>query len=284
MICSATTAQILPREDADAAGLVAAPGARRRASLRCAQQACARRAIEALEKRLHVELGSLRTTNLSRTSILVARPCAERRGLGLEAAGVAYDRRRRDRQRSAADHQSPHLRRRRRLLALTSSRTPPTPWPASWCSNALFLGRAKASRADIPWCTYTDPEVAHVGLSEREASERGVAVRSLSPGVCPGRSRRHRWRRPMALSRCLTPPGYGPHSRRDDRLAPCGGPDRGNHPGDGPAAWASRALSETIHPYPTHAEAAEKVGDAYQRTRLTPFVAWLFRKWLAWLR
>jgi pyruvate/2-oxoglutarate dehydrogenase complex dihydrolipoamide dehydrogenase (E3) component len=35
--------------------------------------------------------------------------------------------------------------------------------------NALFLGRAKASALTIPWCTYTDPEVAHVGLDPREA-------------------------------------------------------------------------------------------------------------------
>src|SRR5262249_34446227 len=31
--------------------------------------------------------------------------------------------------------------------------------------NALFLGRARASALTIPWCTYTDPEIAHVGLT-----------------------------------------------------------------------------------------------------------------------
>src|SRR5437660_4191126 len=39
--------------------------------------------------------------------------------------------------------------------------------------NALFLGRKKLSALTVPWCTYTDPEIAHVGLSEREARERG---------------------------------------------------------------------------------------------------------------
>ena len=43
--------------------------------------------------------------------------------------------------------------------------------------NALFKGRAKASALTIPWCTYTDPEIAHVGLYEHEAKERGIAYR-----------------------------------------------------------------------------------------------------------
>ena len=42
------------------------------------------------------------------------------------------------------------------------------------------------------------------------------------------------------------------------------------------------ALARTIHPYPTQAEVFRKAGDAYNRTRLTPLVRWLFAKWLAW--
>ena len=42
--------------------------------------------------------------------------------------------------------------------------------------NALFLGRKKASALTMPWCTYTDPEIAHVGLYERDARERGMEV------------------------------------------------------------------------------------------------------------
>ena len=39
--------------------------------------------------------------------------------------------------------------------------------------NALFLGRRKLSALAIPWCTYTDPEIAHVGLYSTEARENG---------------------------------------------------------------------------------------------------------------
>jgi pyruvate/2-oxoglutarate dehydrogenase complex dihydrolipoamide dehydrogenase (E3) component len=43
-------------------------------------------------------------------------------------------------------------------------------------------------------------------------------------------------------------------------------------------------IARTIHPYPTQAEAIKKLGDAYNRTRLTPTVKWLIGKWLAWSR
>ncbi|MGH7873304.1 MAG: FAD-containing oxidoreductase, partial [Candidatus Binatia bacterium] len=43
-------------------------------------------------------------------------------------------------------------------------------------------------------------------------------------------------------------------------------------------------LSSTIHPYPTQAEALRKIGDLYMRTRLTPTVQNIFKKWLAWRR
>ena len=45
--------------------------------------------------------------------------------------------------------------------------------------NALFPARARASALTVPWCTYTDPEVAHVGLSEAEAEARGVAIHTF---------------------------------------------------------------------------------------------------------
>ncbi len=45
-----------------------------------------------------------------------------------------------------------------------------------------------------------------------------------------------------------------------------------------------KSLSTTIHPYPTQAEAIKKAADAWNRTRLTPRVANIFKKWLAWRR
>ncbi len=42
--------------------------------------------------------------------------------------------------------------------------------------NALFLGRKKATALTIPWCTYTSPEVAHVGLTEEQAQREGTSI------------------------------------------------------------------------------------------------------------
>src|SRR5581483_1404280 len=47
-------------------------------------------------------------------------------------------------------------------------------------TNALFLGRRKASALHVPWCTYTSPEVAHVGLYEAEARERGHEAETIT--------------------------------------------------------------------------------------------------------
>jgi pyruvate/2-oxoglutarate dehydrogenase complex dihydrolipoamide dehydrogenase (E3) component len=45
-----------------------------------------------------------------------------------------------------------------------------------------------------------------------------------------------------------------------------------------------KGIGSAIHPYPTQADAIRRLGDQYNRTRLTPFVASLFRKWLSWTR
>jgi hypothetical protein len=43
-------------------------------------------------------------------------------------------------------------------------------------------------------------------------------------------------------------------------------------------------IASVIHPYPTQAEAIKRAADAYNRTRLTPFVKGLLGRWLAWTR
>jgi pyruvate/2-oxoglutarate dehydrogenase complex dihydrolipoamide dehydrogenase (E3) component len=147
--------------------------------------------------------------------------------------------------------------------------------------NALFWGRSKASALTIPWCTYVSPEVARVGLSEAEARESGVAVdafvqpldhvdRAVLDGEAEG------------FVKVLVRKGT-------DKIVGC--TIVAEHAGElvGEVSLAMthglglKALAETIHPYPTQAEALRKLGDAYNRTRLTPWVKWLFAKWVAWM-
>ena len=46
--------------------------------------------------------------------------------------------------------------------------------------NALFGGRRRLSALTVPWCTHTDPPVAHVGLYVRQAREQGIAVKTYT--------------------------------------------------------------------------------------------------------
>jgi pyruvate/2-oxoglutarate dehydrogenase complex dihydrolipoamide dehydrogenase (E3) component len=148
--------------------------------------------------------------------------------------------------------------------------------------NALFKGRARASALTVPWCTYTDPEVAHVGLYEHEAEERGLAFRTFTQelrevdrAVLDGEDE--------GFVKVLV-------GARGDKIL--GATVVAAHAGDliseltlaMVGRLGLRAIADTIHPYPTQAEAIKKVGDAYNRTRLTPAVKWLFEKWLSWSR
>ena len=148
--------------------------------------------------------------------------------------------------------------------------------------NALFFGRKKASALTIPWCTYTDPELAHIGLSEQTASARGVAVDTFV--------------RPLSeVDRAVTE-GEGEGfvkilvARGTDRLvgATIVAPHAGDLIGEVAVAMAGGIglgrLASVIHPYPTMAEAIRQCGDAYNRTRLTPGVRRLFGRWLGWTR
>ncbi|MCA1686220.1 MAG: FAD-dependent oxidoreductase [Planctomycetia bacterium] len=148
--------------------------------------------------------------------------------------------------------------------------------------NALFLGRAKASSLTVPWCTYTDPEIAHVGLYEHEAVDQGIPVRtflqefgSVDRAVIDGESEGFvKVHVRAGTDRILGATVVARHAGEmisELTLAMVGG-------------LGLKDLARTIHPYPTQAEAFKKVGDAYSRTRLTPLVLGLFRRWLAWTR
>jgi pyruvate/2-oxoglutarate dehydrogenase complex dihydrolipoamide dehydrogenase (E3) component len=144
--------------------------------------------------------------------------------------------------------------------------------------NALFLGRSRASALVIPWCTYTDPEIAHVGLYEHEAREAGIAVqtftqpldhvdRAVLDGDSDGFARIHVRSGTDRIVGATIVARHAGEMISEVTLAMASG-------------LGLRTLADTIHPYPTQAEALKKIGDAANRTRLTPLVKWLMRKWL----
>jgi pyruvate/2-oxoglutarate dehydrogenase complex dihydrolipoamide dehydrogenase (E3) component len=148
--------------------------------------------------------------------------------------------------------------------------------------NALFFGRKKASALHIPWCTYTAPEVAHVGLNARDAAAAGIDVSTLTVelkdvdrAVLDGET--------DGFARAVVRNGT-------DKLV--GFTIVAAHAGEmiGEAVLALNhgiglgSFASTIHPYPTQAEALRKLGDVYNRARLTPGVKRLFERLLAWRR
>jgi len=148
--------------------------------------------------------------------------------------------------------------------------------------NALFLGRKKVSALTIPWCTYTDPEIAHVGMYERDAVKKGIAVdtfrvplsdvdRAIAEGEEEGFVKVHVKKGTDQILGATIVARHAGEMISELTLAIVGKVGLGT-------------VSGVIHPYPTQAEAIRKVADAYNRTRLTPFVKRLFSGWLGWTR
>jgi pyruvate/2-oxoglutarate dehydrogenase complex dihydrolipoamide dehydrogenase (E3) component len=269
--------RVLPREDADASAVLerrfAAEGVRLRLGakiLRAERRADARAVVFERDGKLEEALGD---------AILVAvgrAPNVE--GLDLENAGVAYVRR-----GVEVDDRLRTTNRRIYAAGDVCSAYKFTHAADAMArvviQNALFFGRKKGSALVIPWSTYTDPEIAHVGLHEREAQERGHDVatftvplrevdRAVLDGDAEGFARVHAERRSGRILGATLVAGHAGEMIGEMSLAITTGLTLGD-------------VSRTIHPYPTQSEAWKRLGDAWNRTRLTPRVRRLFERFLA---
>ena len=123
--------------------------------------------------------------------------------------------------------------------------------------NALFFGRRRVSALIIPWCTYTYPEVAHVGVSSGQAITIPLADvdRSVVDEETDGFVRIHHEQGRIIGATIVAPHAGELIGHVADVMR------RGGGAGD---------LSAVIFPYPTVAEALRKAGDTYRRQRLTP--------------
>lgn len=148
--------------------------------------------------------------------------------------------------------------------------------------NALFFGRKKVSALVVPWCTYTSPEIAHVGMYEHDARRRGtrtdtyqISFDTVDRAVADGEEE--------GFVKVLTKKGS------DEIL---GATIVARHAGEMISELTLAInngiglgrIASTIHPYPTQAEAIRKAADAYNRTRLKPWVKRVFERMLAWRR
>jgi pyruvate/2-oxoglutarate dehydrogenase complex dihydrolipoamide dehydrogenase (E3) component len=140
--------------------------------------------------------------------------------------------------------------------------------------------RQKIDCAIVPWCTYTDPEVGHVGLGEKGAQEKNiehdlfvVPLEDVDRAVIESEE--------AGFAKVLTAKG-------SDKIL--GATIVAPHAGDllHEFVLAMNAniglgkIASIIHAYPTLAELARKAGDKYNKTRLTPrakkIFTWLYQR------
>jgi pyruvate/2-oxoglutarate dehydrogenase complex dihydrolipoamide dehydrogenase (E3) component len=269
--------QILIREDRDAAKLI--ESALTRDGLRIVTDC----KIERVEKRGSEKVLFIGTEEISADEILIGAgraPVVE--GLNLEAADVEYD-------RAAGVKANDYLQTTNPNVYAIGDVASPYKFThvadehaRIAIRNALFFGRAKASALILPWCTYTDPEIAHVGMYQHEAEKKGIKVKTFVQQLAEA---------DRAVLDGETD-GFVKVHVRDGTDKILGATIVASHAGDliseittaMKAGLGLGSIASVIHPYPTQAAAIKKVGDAYNRTRLTPFTKRLFERLLAWRR
>jgi pyruvate/2-oxoglutarate dehydrogenase complex dihydrolipoamide dehydrogenase (E3) component len=272
---------ILPREDADASGIVLESMRKDGVKLLCCGKSLKLSRVENDKIRLSLEShGKTYDEVVDRLMVAVGRaPNVE--NLGLDDAGVAFTKKGvqvNDRLQTtntdiyaAGDICSPYqFTHAADFMARIVIR------------NALFFGRASTDALVIPWCTYTEPEIAHVGLYEKQAQEKGIEIdtftrelsdvdRSILEGNTSGLVRVHVHKGTGKIVGATIVASNAGDMISEINLAM-------TH------KLGLKHIATTIHPYPTQAEAIRQIGDAYNRTRLTPFAKSIFSRLMAWRR
>ncbi|HEU4685183.1 MAG TPA: mercuric reductase [Nitrospira sp.] len=153
--------------------------------------------------------------------------------------------------------------------------------------NALFphplgLGYASVEDLTMPWCTFTDPEVAHVGLYERDAKAKGIEVetytyhlnevdRAILDGQEEGFARIHiRKGTDQILGATIVASHAGDLISEFAVVMKAGG--------------GAKTIAGTIHPYPTQAEVAKKVVNLWRKAHFTPRSRQILTRLFAWMR
>ena len=153
--------------------------------------------------------------------------------------------------------------------------------------NALFphpfgLGYASVESLIMPWCTFTEPEVAHVGMYEKGAREKGIEVetytykldevdRAILDGEDEGFARVHVQKGTDKIVGATVVAAHAGDIISEFTLAM-------------KAGLGLKTLASTIHPYPTQGEVVKKVANAWRKTTFTSRQKSILSKWYAWTR
>jgi pyruvate/2-oxoglutarate dehydrogenase complex dihydrolipoamide dehydrogenase (E3) component len=145
-------------------------------------------------------------------------------------------------------------------------------------TNALFLGRKRLSAEAIPWCTFTDPEIAHVGMYVTEARQKNIPVktftvlmhevdRAITDGEEQGFVKLHVREGTRKILGATVVASHAGELINEISLAMNAGVDLG-------------ALALVNQPYPTQSQAIKMAAVAYVASRRSPLRTWLTTKWL----
>ena len=258
--------RILPREDDDAARLVEASMVRDGVVFKhdATIPAVERRGTERV---VHVEFGGRRESLVGDLILVGVGRAPNIEGLGLEAAGVHYD-------HSGVTVDERLRTSNRRIYGVGDISSPHKFTHAADAqariviANALFFGRGRTPPLVMPWCTYTSPELAHVGLYQQEAQAAGHRVdtltvplhdvdRAVLDGEDEGLLRLHLRRGTDKILGATLVAEHAGDMLSEITLAMTAG-------------VGLSTIGKTIHPYPTQAEVFRKAADAWRRRKLTP--------------
>ncbi|MDR4470140.1 MAG: mercuric reductase [Nitrospira sp.] len=276
---------IMPNEDRDAAEIVEQQMVRDGVKLLCCGKHLHVEKTEA-GKRLTVgSHGSQYDVTVDELLVAVGRtPNVE--GIGLEAAGVDYDKNGIT-VNARLQTTNPKIFAAGDVCSRYKFTHAADAMAQIVIQNALFphplgLGYATVDSLIMPWCTFTEPEVAHVGLYEKEAQEKGFEVetytykldevdRAILDGEDEGFARVH-------------------IEKGTDTIL--GATIVAAHAGDMISEFAvamkaragAKTIAATIHPYPTQAEINKKVVTLWRKAHFTQRTKNLLIKLFAWMR
>lgn len=153
--------------------------------------------------------------------------------------------------------------------------------------NALFphplgLGYASVESLIMPWCTFTEPEIAHVGIYEREAKEKDIELetytyklgevdRAVLDGEDEGFARIHIQKGTDKIVGVTIVATHAGEMISEFSVAM-------------KAGAGAKTIAGTIHPYPTQAEANKKVVNLWRKAHFTQRTKNLLMKWFVWMR
>lgn len=276
-----TVGHLLSREDADAAEII------QNALIRDGVKPCLNAKVlstvkRGMEKVIVVEQEGKRMELVADEILVGIGRAPNVDGLGLDMAGIEYDTRLGVKVNDRLQTSNPNVYAAGDICFPYKFTHTADALARIVIANALFRARQKSSTLVISWCTYTDPEVAHVGMYEKDAKDKGIDAltltvtladvdRALLDGEGDGFARVHLKKGTDKILGATVVARHAGEMINELSLAMTAG-------------LGLSAIGRTIHPYPTQAEAIKKLADAYNRTRLTPLVKKLFTAWLNWQR